>query len=109
MDALDECPNTSGIPSAREEVLDFVKDLASLRLPNLRICVTSRPEADIQHTLEPLAFHSVSLHNEAGQQEAITEYVKAVVYSPSATFMKRWRNEEKELVVTKLSEKADGM
>ncbi|KAH8980413.1 hypothetical protein EDB92DRAFT_2107223, partial [Lactarius akahatsu] len=31
MDALDECPNTSGIPSAREQVLDVVKELVDLR------------------------------------------------------------------------------
>src|SRR5712691_2295484 len=27
IDALDECPNTTGTPSARDEVLDFVEDL----------------------------------------------------------------------------------
>ena len=43
LDALDECPNTSGIPSAREDVLDFLKDLVNLRLSDLHICVSSRP------------------------------------------------------------------
>jgi hypothetical protein len=47
MDALDECPDTSDIPSAREQVLDLVKDLVGLQLPNLHLCVTSRPEVDI--------------------------------------------------------------
>jgi hypothetical protein len=65
MDALDECPNTSGIPSAREQVLELVKELVSLRLPRLHICVTSRPEVDIRNALERLAFISVSLHNES--------------------------------------------
>ena len=37
IDALDESPNTSGIPSSREKVLWFVKELVELRLPNLRI------------------------------------------------------------------------
>ena len=27
LDAIDECPNSSGIPSARKQVLDFLKDL----------------------------------------------------------------------------------
>src|SRR6266849_1046782 len=48
MDALDECPTTSTVPSPREEVLEFVGELVDLRLPNLHICVTSRPEHDIQ-------------------------------------------------------------
>ncbi|KAI0262140.1 hypothetical protein BGY98DRAFT_1192632 [Russula aff. rugulosa BPL654] len=52
VDALDECPNNSGLPTPREEVLDLVKNLVSLRIPNLHICVTSRPEIDIQSALE---------------------------------------------------------
>ncbi|KAH9011706.1 hypothetical protein EDB83DRAFT_2322149 [Lactarius deliciosus] len=47
MDALDECPNTSGIPSAHEQVLDLMKELVSLQILNLHICVTSHPEVDI--------------------------------------------------------------
>jgi hypothetical protein len=43
LDALDECPNTSGIPSARKQVLNLIKDLVGLRLSNLHLCVTSRP------------------------------------------------------------------
>src|SRR5260221_10183565 len=38
MDAIDECPITSGFPTAREEVLYLLKDLVGLNLPNLRIC-----------------------------------------------------------------------
>jgi hypothetical protein len=34
MDALDECPGT-GLPSAREEVLDLVEDLVDSNYPNL--------------------------------------------------------------------------
>ncbi|KAI0269057.1 hypothetical protein BGY98DRAFT_1015877, partial [Russula aff. rugulosa BPL654] len=54
MDALDESPITSGIPSARERVLQLLKELVDLGLPNLHICVTSRPEIDIRNALEPL-------------------------------------------------------
>jgi hypothetical protein len=54
LDALDECFNISGIPSPRDQVLQLVKELVDLRLPNLHICVTSRPEVDIQDVLEPL-------------------------------------------------------
>jgi hypothetical protein len=109
MDALDECPDTSDVPSAREQVLDLVKDLVSLRLPSLRICVTSRPEVDIGEALEPLASQSVSLQDELGQKKDISDYVRSVVYSGSGTFMKRWRKEDKEHVIKTLSERADGM
>ena len=64
VDALDECPNSSGLPTSREEVLDLISNLIRLRLPNLHICVTSRPEIDIQTTLNPLTTLCVSLHNQ---------------------------------------------
>ena len=62
LDALDECPVSSGLPPPCSEVLQFVKELINLRLPGLHICATSRPEVDIRAVLEPLAFRSVSLH-----------------------------------------------
>ena len=108
-DALDECPNTSGIPTAREQVLDLVKELVDMRLSSLHICVTSRPEVNIRNVLEGLAFCSVSLHNESGQNEDISNYIKSVVHSPLDTHMKRWKEEDKDLVIQTLSEKADGM
>ncbi len=109
LDALDECPNSSGIPSPREQVLHLVGELVDLHLPHLHICVTSRPEFDIRATLEPLALHRVSLHDESGQKKDIIDYVNAVVYSDSETMMKRWREDDKKIVVETLSEKADGM
>ena len=108
-DALDECPNTSGIPTAREQVLDLVKELVGLRLSSLHICVTSRPEVNIRNALEGLAFYSISLHNESGQNEDISHYIKSVVNSPLDTHMKRWTKKDKDLVIQTLSEKADGM
>jgi hypothetical protein len=109
MDALDECPDSSGIPSARKLVLDLVKELADLRLPNLHICVTSRPEIDIGDTLQPLTSHAVSLHDESGQKKDIAHYIRSVVYSDTGKVMKRWKNEDKELVIKALSKGADGM
>ena len=107
VDAIDECPNTSGFPTAREEVLDFLERLVSLNLPNLRICVTSRPEIDIRTVLEPLTSLHVSLHDEAGQKQDILNYIKNVVHSDRQ--MRRWRPEDKQLVIDTLSAKADGM
>jgi len=107
LDALDECPVTSSIPSPREEVLELVEDLVGLHLPNLHICVTSRPEPDIQIVLERLTGRPVSLHDESGQKEDIANYVSSSVHSDRR--MGRWREEDKELVIKTLSEKADGM
>ena len=109
LDALDECPNSYGIPTPREQVLTFVRGLMDLCLPNLHICVTSRPEFDIRATLGRLAVHSVSLHDESGQKKDIVDYVNSVVFSESETMMRRWRDDDKKMVVESLSEKADGM
>ena len=108
LDALDECPDTSDVPSPREQVLDLVKHLSSLRLPNLRICITSRLEVDISEGLKSLASQTVSLQDEYGQKNDIADYVRSVVYSSSGKFM-RLRKEDREHVIQTLSERADGM
>ena len=107
IDALDECPNTFGMPSPREVVLDFVKELVELSLPDLHICITSRPEIDIRTILEPLTTRRVSLHDETGQQKDIVKYVSSVVRLDMR--MSKWREEDQKLVIETLSEKADGM
>ena len=109
VDALDESPITSGIPSARERVLQLLKELVDLGLPKLHICVTSRPEIDIRNAIQPLTSLRVSLHDQTGQKEDIADYVRSIVYSNSDTNMKRWKKEDKEIVVKILSERADGM
>ncbi|KAH9969700.1 hypothetical protein BC827DRAFT_1380657 [Russula dissimulans] len=107
VDALDECPNNSGLLSPREQVLDLIKHLVELSLPNLHICAKSRPEIDIKDTLEPLTSLRVSLHDQTGQREDIIEYVSSVVYSD--TKIRRWREEDKRFVIETLSERANGM
>ena len=106
MDALDECPD-SGLPSTREEVLVVLKDLVGLHLPNLRICVTSRPEVDIKSILNQLTIHDISLHNQLEQRKGIADYVSSIVNSDVK--MREWPDEDKELVIKELSERADGM
>ncbi|KAF8261053.1 ankyrin repeat-containing domain protein [Lactarius quietus] len=91
LDALDECPDSSGIPSPRDEVLNF------------------RPEVDIRAVLEPIAFHSVSLHDECGQKIDIANYVRHVVNLSPKAAMRRWREDDKKLVIETLTERADGM
>ncbi len=107
IDALDECPSNSGMPTPREQILDLIQRLVDLHLPNLHICVTSRPEIDIQTTLEPLTSLQVSLHNQSGQTKDIVDYISSVVNSDWK--MRRWRDEDKALVITSLTDRADGM
>ena len=109
IDALDESPTVPGIPSPRENVLRLVKELVELCIPNLHICVTSRPEIDVRMALEPLTCPQVSLHDEIGQKKDIVDYVSSVVYSDSEQIIRRWRTDDKELAIKMLSERADGM
>jgi len=105
MDAIDECPLTSSLPSPREEVLDLVDELVGLRL--VHICVTSRPELDIHVVLDPLTACPISLHDETGQKQDIADYVSSFVHSDRR--MRRWRDEDKDLVIRTLPERAGGM
>ena len=107
VDALDECPNFPGRPSARGEVLGLIEEIVNLKLPNVHLCVASRPEADIRVVLEPLTSFKICLHDESGQKEDIIKYIKSVVHSDWS--MRRWKEEDKQLVIDTLSNKADGM
>jgi len=107
LDAIDECPLRSSVGSPREEVLDFINELVGLHVPNAHICVTSRPEVDIQAILGPLTPHPVSLHNQSGQKRDIANYVRSLVETDRR--MRRWRDEDKDFVIKTLPERADGM
>ena len=107
VDALDECPSTSSLSSPREKLLSLVEDLIEARLPNLRICITSRPEVDIKAILEPLASCSVSLHDASGQQKDIKDYIESIVNTNKK--MGNWNSQHKKLVIDVLTRRADGM
>ena len=111
IDALDESPDNSGIPSPREEVLQLIIELDELRLPDLHICVTSRPHIDIQVALSGLgpSCFSIGIDCRDGHRKDIVDYVTSVVYSNSEPFMRGWEKEEKDLVIETLSKRADGM
>ena len=107
IDALDECPSTSSPLSPREALLSFLGHVVEAQLPNLRICVTSRPEVDIKAILEPLAFRSVSLHDENGQKKDIITYIESIVNTNKN--MQNWNPVHKHLVIDVLTKRADGM
>jgi hypothetical protein len=106
VDGLDECSNSSGTPSARGKVLEQIKELVGLGLPDVHLCVASRPEIDIQKVLEPLNTLQISLHHETGQEADIIAYIKSVVNSNSGL---DWTEEDENLVIITLSRKANGM
>ena len=107
VNALDECPNFPGRPSAREKVLDLIEGLVDSELPNVHLCVASRPEIDIRIILEPLAPLEISLHDEIGQVKDTIEYIKSAVHSDRR--MRKWREEDQNLVIDTLSQNAQGM
>ena len=106
IDALDECPDISGMPTLREVVLDFVEDPVRQRLPNVHVCATSRPEINFKTVLEPLATYTISIHEESGQKEDITNDIFPVVHPDSK--MPGWRDEDKKLVFDVISEERTG-
>jgi len=106
IDAIDECPDTHGTSSAREEILGLIDELVNLNFPDVYLCVASRPEIDFRNTTKPLKPLQISLHGEDGQKNEITEYIKSVMNSDRK--MRNWR-EDKQLVIDMLSSKADGI
>jgi hypothetical protein len=107
IDALDECPSTFSMSTPRKKLLSFLEDLVKAKLPNLRICVTSQPEVDIKRILQPLAFRSISLHDEYGHKKDIVRYIESIVNSNEN--MQDWNSEHKQLVIDVLKRKMDGM
>jgi hypothetical protein len=107
VDALDECPNSEGLPTPRDRALKIVKELVELKLPHLHLCITSRPEVDITKVLDPLKLYSVSLHEEAGQIDDIARYVESVVLDDAT--MREWPKEVKNLVINTLAKEGGGM
>ena len=111
MDALDECPDTSEVPSPRNRILRLLEELVGLLIRNLRICITSRPVLDIRDVLEPLTSLRISIHDQRGQKsqkQDIADYVRSVVYSESEPHIRRWTKEDKEFVFKTLTQQAGG-
>ena len=107
VDALDECPNVSTVRSPRVKVLNLIEELIKSQFPNLRICVTSRPEVDIKDVLNPLNPRWISLHDEKGQKGDIEDYIKSVINAHPKN--RQWKAEHRQLVIDVLTGKAGGM
>jgi hypothetical protein len=107
IDALDECPNPSGLTSPRKKVLKIMQELVKLHLPHLHLSATSRPEADIEAVLRPLSAHDLSLHDQTGQAQDIATYVESVVLSHPT--MQVWPDDVQQLVINTLKRSGGGM
>jgi hypothetical protein len=103
VDAVDEYPITAGT------ICSGVEDVVGSNHLNLFICITCRPEQDIQAILNPLTPTSRRIfpHEEAGQREDIDNYVRSFIYGDRA--MRRWRTDDKELVINTPLGRADGL
>ncbi|KAH8981197.1 hypothetical protein EDB86DRAFT_2834971 [Lactarius hatsudake] len=88
IDVLDESSNISGIPTTREKVLQFLEDLVNLQLPNVHICVSSRPEMTFGPFSNPWrcsAFFLIHFYRcsafrfttESGKMADISGYIKS--------------------------------
>ena len=106
IDGLDECPNPPGARSARSKVLELIKELVDLQLSDVHLCVASRPEIDIRKALESSDALQLSLHDEPGQVADIVTYIKSFVKSNNVP---DWTEEDENLVMNTLSQKANGM
>ena len=107
VDALDECPSFPGYPTPREQVLAILRELVILRLPHVHLCFTSRPEADIRDVMEVLADHNVSLYEQSGQNQDISDYIEFIFSSDRQ--LKRWKEEDRQFAKEALLRGAQGM
>ena len=105
VDAVDECPNTAGTPSARKKVLDVVEDLVRSHHPNLFICITSRPEQGIQNVLNPST--TASRRVSSFTRKVARGKISTTISAPSLTRAEQCGDGEKR--TGNLSERADGM
>jgi len=116
IDALDECASPSEQhldyqswiqTRGREDVFKILEELLDLKLPHLRLCVTSRLETDIEEVLEPFNPRKVSLDTQPGHIETLAQFVKLSVNSDRT--MQKWSDETKDLVIDTLGKESGGM
>jgi hypothetical protein len=102
VDALDECPDSTGLASPRAEILEILRELIDIS-PSVHLCITSRPEVDIRRVLGRSAHYTVSLDEDDSHLKDIAEYIKSVHLE------REWPEEEKELVISTLTQDCGGM
>lgn len=84
-----------------------MKAFIELQLPYVRFCITSPPEIDIREVLDSLAIYNIALHDQAGQNQDIIDYINHFLFSDPT--VRRWREDDKQLIIETLARKAGGM
>jgi len=107
MDALDECPGTPGLPSPRATILGLIRELVNLRISNLRVCILSQLDPEIEFVLYPLASRCVCFHEESGHSQDIIHYLRTMLSTHQK--MKGWKASDKRVVVNTLFRKSEGV
>lgn len=103
IDGLDECLSN---PQGPRESIQLIQALVSLDRKDLRVFATNLHEDDIHSALQPLASHTVSLHENQEHLQDIIDYIKWRIAENSR--MRRWRYEDKVSTWEVLSDKAAG-
>ena len=104
--AVHELPATKNFIQCLKDLLEFPGQAAVSLIvdPNLRICVTSRPQPDVKVVLEPFTFRSVSMHDETGKIADIENYIESVVNADWRT--RKWKPRHKGVVIDVLTRRA---
>ena len=103
VDALDECPKSSG----REELLDLIRDIKSWSLPSLHLLATSRLEPDIKEALN----HLLTSPEIPIQGPGVESDIKLHIHRQLATDvkLKKWSSDLKMEIEDTLVAGANGM
>jgi hypothetical protein len=102
IDALDEIPEHQ-----REDVFDFLNNLAAKRLPQVRILLTSRDEPSIRENLtDPIQWPSTPIDTIAVETD-IDRYVRRILSSHHS--LRRQSADSKEAIISRLVKDSNGM
>jgi hypothetical protein len=104
IDGLDECLSSN--PQGKRDSVRLIQALVSFKRKDLRIFATNLHEEDIHNALQPIASHTVSLHENEEHLKDIIDYIKWRIQENSR--MRRWRYEDRVSTWEVLSEKAAG-
>lgn len=108
IDALDECPLAN---NERSKLLEVLKNMQRLRLANLHMLCTSRPEPDIEAKLGPLfnEYGSTIIDLQERRKDVNRDIRTYIDKKIELSEFRSWRPDTKEEVKAHLTGKAHGM
>ena len=109
IDGLDESPNASGLPSPREGVLKLLKHLVGLLLQISTYASRAAQKSIFNMPLSPWRHIKSPFMTKADKRKTSrSTFGLLYTYSDSEQLMKGWKVTDKEYVIKKLSDGADG-